>query len=405
MDGKACQQDFVLRIVDGAAPLCYNLRMDTCREMTELSRKFGVRAEFYSEKFYPAFRAAAAKKKLLIVSDANTAKYAVPFLDRIRACGSEAFALVLSESEPVADERTCEEVADAGERADYILAVGSGTLNDIAKYVSYRQGKECGVLATAASMDGFTSGVVPLIKNGQKITEGAHVVSDILIDFDILCSAPKIMTGAGVGDILAKHCSLADWKLAHVLKGEPYNENAASLMRSALAGCERSLGNIREGGRGGIADLMNALLVSGYAMVLAGNSRPASGAEHHMSHYLEMDFLKRGERIPLHGVKVGLGTIVSLCMYHRLSRLRHAFPGKEEAERIAAALPLPERAEEVLRAFGCPTRFSQIGVSEDTVRDMLFRCYKIRDRFTIMTLYHEQDLMRGAADELIGLYY
>ena len=78
-------------------------------------------------------------------------------------------------------------------------------MNDIAKYVSYRQGKECGVLATAASMDGFTSGVVPLIKNGQKITEGAHVVSDILIDFDSLWSAQKIMTGAGVGDILAKH--------------------------------------------------------------------------------------------------------------------------------------------------------------------------------------------------------
>ena len=125
MDGKACQQDFVLRIVDGAAPLCYNLRMDTCRAMTELSRKFGVRAEFYSEKFYPAFRAAAAKKKLLIVSDANTAKYAVPFLDRIRACGSEAFALVLSESEPVADERTCEEVAHI-ERYRKIRFVSAG---------------------------------------------------------------------------------------------------------------------------------------------------------------------------------------------------------------------------------------------------------------------------------------
>ena len=166
-----------------------------------------------------------------------------------------------------------------------------------------------------------------------------------------------------------------------------------------------SIESIKACGRQGIDDLMRALLISGYAMVIAGSSRPASGAEHHMSHFLEMDFLRRGERIPLHGVKVGLGTMVSLRMYKRLKDLREDFEGKETVIGLAEVLPEPEWVAGVLSSLGCPTRFSELGVAADTVRDMLFNCYKIRDRFTIMTLYNKFGLMKGAADELMDLYY
>ena len=261
------------------------------------------------------------------------------------------------------------------------------------------------VLATAASMDGVTSGVTPLIKKGFKITENAQTVSDILIDFDILCAAPKIMTGAGTGDILAKFCCLTDWKMSHLLTGESYSEESASLMRVALEKCYQNTDSICACGREGIDALLRALLISGYAMVIAGNSRPASGAEHHMSHFLEMDFLKRGKPIPLHGIKVGLGTLVSLRMYKRILEKDLSFEGQEIVARLAAPLPSPEEVARILHAMGCPTRFSQIGVSKDTVRDMLFNCYKIRERFTIMTLYNKYGLMKGAADELMDLYY
>ena len=150
---------------------------------------------------------------------------------------------------------------------------------------------------------------------------------------------------------------------------------------------------------------MRALVISGYAMVIAGNSRPASGAEHHMSHFLEMDFLRRGERIPLHGDKVGLGTLVTHKMYKRIKDIPQDFEGKETAIRLAEPLPSPEWAASVLASLGCPTKFSDLGIAKDTMRDMLFNCYKIRDRFTVMTLYHKYGLMQDAADELISLYY
>lgn len=391
--------------VDGRNVLCYNFSMSNYDDIVGLSEKFGVNAEYKSNDFYPVFRRRTEGKKLMLLADENTAVYAEAFAEGLRGKGREAFLCVIPEKEPVADEKTCAFVAERLKGFGYVLAVGAGTLNDLAKYTGFHAGVKCGVLATAASMDGFTSGVAPLIKKGFKITENAQTVSDILIDPDILCAAPSIMTGAGAGDILAKFCCLTDWKMSHILNGEAYNEEAASLMRVALDKCVENIESIQKRGREGVDALMRALVISGYAMVIAGNSRPASGAEHHMSHFLEMDFLRRGERIPLHGVKVGLGTLVSLKMYKRIKDIPQDFEGKETAIRLAEPLPSPEWAASVLASLGCPTKFSDLGIAKDTMRDMLFNCYKIRDRFTVMTLYHKYGLMQDAADELISLYY
>ena len=379
--------------------------MENYQDIEALSSQYGINAEYASDGFYPRFRENVKGLRLSVLCDRNTVRYAAPFAEKLRGHGQEAELFMLKEYEPVADEKTCAVAAEGTAQADYVLAVGAGTLNDIAKYTTFLSGKKCGVLATAASMDGFTSGVTPLIKKGFKITENAHTVSDILIDLDILCAAPKIMTGAGAGDILAKFCCLTDWKMSSLLNGETYDERAASLMRVALGQCVENMPSVQKCGKEGVDALMRALLISGYAMVIAGNSRPASGAEHHMSHFLEMDFLRRGKPIPLHGVKVGLGTLVSLRMYERLREIPDLFEGKECVVKLAEQLPSPDWAASVLASLGCPVRFSEIGVSEDTVRDMLFNCYKIRDRFTVMTLYHNYGLMDKAADELIGLYY
>lgn len=374
-------------------------------DICQLSERFGICVEYKSEQMYPSFLADIKNKRVCIVCDRNTRKFALPIEEWLCVAGVRCGLFLFDEEEPVADEVHCARAAEALRAYDYALAVGSGTLNDICKYVTFLAGTECGVLATAASMDGYTSGVTPLIKKGFKITENAHTVRHILMDFSALCSAPKCMTGAGAGDILAKFCCLTDWKISHLLTGETHNEDAAGLMRIALEQCVGNMDSIRSCGEKGIDSLMHALLISGYAMVIAGNSRPASGAEHHMSHFLEMDFLRRGMPIPLHGIKVGLGTMVSLRMYHRLAEIAQDFPGKEAVMREAEALPSHEYVRGVLASLGCPTRFSQIDVSEDTVRDMLRNCYKIRDRFTIMTLYQKYGLMAEAEDELIGLFY
>ena len=383
----------------------YTFFMYKTDDICQLSEQFGIRVEYKTERMYPAFLADVRGQKVCLVCDRNTEKYARPTEQWLRDQGVQCALFLFDEKEPVADEEHCARAAEALRGYDYALAVGSGTLNDICKYVTFGARTQCGILATAASMDGFSSGVTPLIKKGFKITENAHTVRHILLDFSILCAAPRCMTGAGAGDILAKYCCLTDWKISHFLTGEGYNEEAAGLMRVALAQCVTNMEDIRSCGERGIDSLMRALLISGYAMVIAGNSRPASGAEHHMSHFLEMDFLRRGLPIPLHGIKVGLGTMVSLRMYHRLEEISAEFPGKEIVVREAKELPLHTYVHDILASLGCPTRFSQIDVSKDTVRDMLYNCYKIRDRFTIMTLYHQYGLMADAEDELIELFY
>jgi glycerol dehydrogenase-like iron-containing ADH family enzyme len=78
---------------------------------------------------------------------------------------------------------------------------------------------------------------------------------------------------------------------------------------------------------------MNALIVAGTSMAICGNSRPASGSEHHQSHFLEMDFVRRGEKIPMHGIKVAIGTLVSITLYNFIkdNNLQHITQNKYDA--------------------------------------------------------------------------
>ncbi len=341
---------------------------------------------------------------MLVLTDETTLPLSREVTEMLKRHSRPFGVLTLPDKEPVADEKTVQTVTDAGKEYDYLLAVGSGTLNDLVKRAGFLLNKQSGVFATAPSMDGYTSGVTPLIENGFKITRNAQVASDILLDYEVLKNAPKIMIGAGVGDILAKYCCLTDWRISSYLTGEPYNEAAATLMYEAVKALDESIPLLLKGEESAVEKLMNALLVSGYAMVLAGNSRPASGAEHHMSHFLEMDFLRRGERIPLHGVKVGLGTAVSLYLYHTLKD-RAPFEGCEKVYAEAEKLPQSEDVLKILGALGCPVRFSELGVSRETVRRMFFEAYKIRDRYTILTLYCTNGLMERTADELLEKFY
>lgn len=372
-------------------------------DIQALSKQFGVNVEVGEGGSFPVFLRSVKGSRVLVITDANTYPISKKLLSALKGVCTVT-ELSYPASEPVADEATVAAACSAAEGADYLLAVGSGTLNDVAKRAGYLLHKPSGVLATAPSMDGFTSGVTPLIEGGFKITREAQVARDVLLDYSVLSAAPRLMIGAGVGDILAKYCCLTDWRVSSYLTGESYNEAAASLMYGALQACADSIPALVRGEEAGVRRLTEALLVSGYAMVVAGNSRPASGAEHHMSHFLEMDFLRRGEKIPLHGVKVGLGTLVSLYLYHTL-RSRPAFQDCEKVYAEAEKLPTVEWAENVLRSLGCPTKFSALGVGSDTVRRMFFEAYKIRDRFTVLTLYCTRGFMEDTADELLARFY
>lgn len=205
---------------------------------------------------------------------------------------------------------------------DLLLAAGSGTINDLCRFVSYKKGVPYLIAASAPSMDGFTSGVSAMITDHTKTTYEAQRPRAVIGDLSVLAEAPMELIAAGVGDIIGKYVCLADWKISSLVTGEYFCPEVERLVR-------RSIERVREACRGGIqsrsresiAGLMEGLVLSGIAMSYIGNSRPASGSEHHLSHYWEMMFLQHGEHGAFHGTKVGVGTVVSLRLYEMLAQL------------------------------------------------------------------------------------
>ena len=362
-------------------------------------KKMGVTLEYAKGGAFPQFSAAHAGEKLLLLADRNTVGYAQQFAPR----GSEL--CFFDEEEPVPDERMCARAVDAARGCDYILAVGSGTLNDTAKYAALQTGKKSGVLATAPSMDGYASPVAAILKNGFKVSEEAHVPADILVDPTILSAAPQEMIAAGAGDILGKYTCLTDWRLSQFHNGEAVNEEAFSEMLNAVEKFAASVEGIARRDKAGVENLTDALIISGLAMAEAGNSRPASGAEHHISHYLEMWFVAQKMRVPLHGIKVGLGTLVSAYLYEALERDGVTFKGDVQTFRAAKSIPSVGTLRVTLERLGAPVRFSALGISRELFREAIAGAHTVRPRYTVLSLLEELRLTQHYLPELEKAFY
>ena len=203
----------------------------------------------------------------------------------------------------------------------FFISVGAGTLTDITRYVSFCTGRPFISVATAASMDGFASSVAPTLQDGYKRTVPASYPQAIIADLNILCGAPYPMTAAGFGDLLGKLISRLDWKLSQLVNGEYYCEYLVELVDEAVKSCIANAANIRNLEPLTIAKLMEGLTISGVGMIAVGNSRPAAGSEHLLSHFWEMKSLFEHRPHHFHGEKVGVATGVMAAFYqHFLSR-------------------------------------------------------------------------------------
>jgi glycerol-1-phosphate dehydrogenase [NAD(P)+] len=251
----------------------------------------------------------------------------------------------------VADEEAIVQVLlQANEPERTLVAVGSGTLTDIGRFVSHRGRRRFISLPTAPSVDAYSSINSPLVIRRLKETINAHAPEAIFADLGVLCAAPPAMIAAGYGDILAKYTCLADWRLGQLLWGEDLDEAVVQEMQRALAQVAPQAEAIGRGEPEAIAALMTALIASGNAMAAVGSSRPASGAEHHISHYLEMRLLQAGRPPVLHGAKVGAATVLMARAYQRLAGL-----DSSKVARLLAADPWPSAAaqqEEIRAGYG-----------------------------------------------------
>jgi len=193
------------------------------------------------------------------------------------------------------------------------VAVGSGTITDIVRYAAHQADVDFISVPTAASMDGYASSVAALERDGVKVTLAARPPAGIFADPRIVAAAPTELTRAGVGDLLGKATARVDWLAAHLLYGEPYAAAAGERMLGALTALLAAPDAALTGDTGAVARLLHGLIESGLAMSLVGSSRPASGFEHHASHFWDL-LAARGLRgHQSHGLQVGYGTRLAMA--------------------------------------------------------------------------------------------
>ena len=268
----------------------------------------------------------------------------------------------------VADERSIVQTLIAtGSDVEALVAVGSGTLHDIARFCSSKMRIPFVSVPTAPSVDGFTSAGAPLIVRGVKTTYQTQAPVAVFADTDVLERAPKELVWAGFGDVIGKSTSLADWAFGAMAADEPYCPHLAALTREALDTAVAQADGLAQSRGEAIQSLMEALLLSGFVMLLFGQSHPASGGEHHLSHDWEMEFLRSGRRQVLHGLKVAAACGVIADTYHahvpdavaaavRTGQAPWAsLAGREhEVRAILTSIPSGDHVRALMRRIGAP---------------------------------------------------
>ena len=251
------------------------------------------------------------------IYDANT--YEAKGLVRPKA----DFEIILAAENLHADEHGTGKVFEAlGERRfDYFLAIGSGTVHDITRYCADKLKSDFVACPTAASVDGFCSTVSAMTWHGNKITLPGIAPVLVVADLNVITQAPLSLGLSGTGDILGKYTALADWKIANALTREYYCGRIEKLTRQAVEAARECCEALCSGNEDAFAQLTYALVLSGLAMQMLGNSRCASGAEHHISHFIEMAPPALGRQShALHGEKVGVATTIVSRLYHKLAQ-------------------------------------------------------------------------------------
>ncbi len=333
------------------------------------------------------------------------------------------------------------------------VAIGSGTINDLAKICSHHVQRGYMVVATAVSMDGYTAYGASIIKEGMKQSFPCAAPKGVIADTDIIATCPPQMIASGYADLLAKVPTGADWILADRLGVEPMDDVSFSLVQDGLREALAHPEEVREGSQEALTRLIEGLLMSGFAMQAHRSSRPASGADHLFARLWEMEHLPTS-----HGFMVAIGLLCSTALYECLLRENidsldveaavAAWPTAEEARlealvtfegtdfpligvketsakyinkrelrrqlntlkanwdeiraTIEAQLLSFEECKNLLSAVGAPTEPEQIGISRQRLKESVMKAVKIRRRFTILDLGLRCGMLEKWSEELFG---
>jgi glycerol-1-phosphate dehydrogenase [NAD(P)+] len=381
-------------------------------------------------------------RRLTVVCDPTTRALLGERVGRALGAVATVDTIVLPEH-PHADMPLVGAIREASRNADALIAVGSGTINDLCKYTAFRDGKPYAVFATAPSMNGYTSVSAAITEFGMKKSLPAAAPVGVFIDLAVLAAAPPRMIRSGLGDSLCRPTAQFDWLLAHLLFDQPYSELPFTLLADDEPALFAESAALMAGDLAAVARLARTLVLSGFGMTLCGGSYPASQGEHLISHYVDM--LGRGLPESFHGEQIGVTTVTMARLQERLlerrslrvaaspvdrARLVDRFgPGLGDdcwtefakkrldgaaAERLnerladwprlaerLAAVTLPASAlQGVLARAGAPIRAEQLAWPDALYADAVGHARFIRSRYTALDLAGDAGLLDEAAARL-----
>lgn len=260
--------------------------------------------------------------KIHLVADQNTFKAAGERVERV--LGDKIVFKTIFDGDKILipDEKAIERVESALSDADFILGIGSGVIQDLCKYVAFDKKLNYAIVATAPSMDGYASSGAAMITDGMKVTYSAGMPYAIVADVDVLVNAPMDMIKSGYGDVIGKYSSLNDWKLASAVNGEYFCDYIYGVTFDMVLKTQSLANGLINRDEQSVKVLMEALVIVGIMMSFAGSSRPASGSEHHLSHFFEITGIVSGEDYLPHGTDVAYSTIITAMVRENLLKMQ-----------------------------------------------------------------------------------
>ncbi len=345
-------------------------------------------------------------KNILIVADENT--FGAAGNKTISALAGKHIKKVIFTGSKVLvpNEEAIDTVTANLTDIDMIVGIGSGVIQDLCKYVSFYNNIPYLVVATAPSMDGYASDGAAMITGGMKVTYKAGLPRAIIADTEVLANAPIEMIKAGYGDIIGKFSALNDWKLSHCINDEYFCDWIYNLTDEQIDRTLKLASGILERNEESIKTLMEALVIIGILMSFAGSSRPASGSEHHLSHFFEITgIIDKTEYFP-HGIDVAYSTVITAQVREKI--LADKFPAKifrDEREEYESKIKSVYKQV----ADGCIELQDKVGnYANDRMKIYLHKEKEIREILEEMPasedIYDMLDLVGLDMNEFYSLY-
>lgn len=364
-------------------------------------------------------------KNLLLVADKNTLKAAEGIVESLTGFNIEYH---IYDEIRVAEMSHVLELEEKIKGRDIsVLSVGTGSVNDPCRLATAHQGKLLCIFATAPSMDGFASDSSPIVDKGFKFSYPAKSPEVIIGDTKILAAAPSELKSAGFGDMIAKYVAIIDWRVSELLTGEICCDRVCALTREAVDELMAMADRVTLDDEETAGKIFEALLKTGIGMSFTGTSRPASGAEHVISHLLECIELRDGIIPNYHGDDVGVSTLEMLKFYNDLAEHEeidadfenvdwnevYSFFGsmEEDARRanepdniidkvkpdelkanwgkireIIRSVPSYEECRDAMKRAGCKLTVADIGKDEKLFADCIKYSPYMRRRMTILRM-------------------